>query len=450
MSHDSETHTIDRPQEAAPSSAIAHRMAALGTENAFKLGDDIAQCEATGLDVVKLNLGEPDFDSAEHINREAIRQIEAGNSHYTDAQGIPALREAVARHVRETRGIDATPERVVVTPGAKPPIGYTMLSYVEPGDEVIYPSPGFPIYESWATFVGAKPVPLHLEEERGFAFSADDLAALITDRTKVILFNSPSNPTGGVLSKADLEEIAAVLRERCRPDVRLYSDEVYEHILFDGEVHHSIASEEGMAERTILVSGHSKSFAMTGWRLGWALLPTEEEANRFKQLNINLVSCVPPFIQEAGRVAYESPETAPTVAKMVEAFEERRDVVVEGLNAIDGVTCQRPKGAFYVFPNVGAVCERLGILDAYEALPEERRRSTCPSAMLQMFLLYRHGVATMDRNSFGKIGAESEHFLRLSIATDLDQLEEGVRRIDAASRDREGFAKHLAEGGKLR
>jgi len=431
-------------------SAIADRMAALGTENAFKLGEDIARCEADGMDIVKLNLGEPDFDSAEHINREAIRQIEAGNSHYTDAQGIPPFREAIARHIRETRGIDATPERVVVTPGAKPPIGYTMLSYVEPGDEVIYPSPGFPIYESWATFVGAEPVPLHLKEEDGFAFSADDLAALITDKTKVILFNSPSNPTGGVLSKEDLEGIAAVVRERCRPDVRLYSDEVYEHILFDGEVHHSIASEEGMAERTIVVSGHSKSFAMTGWRLGWALLPTEEEANRFKQLNINIVSCVPPFIQEAGRVAYESPETAPAVETMVDAFEGRRDVVVEALNAIDGVTCQTPKGAFYVFPNVGAVCERLGILDAYQALPEERRRSTCPSAMFQMFLLYRHGVATMDRNSFGKIGAESEHFLRLSIATDRETLQEGVRRIEAASHDREGFASYMEEGGKLR
>jgi aspartate/methionine/tyrosine aminotransferase len=431
-------------------SLIASRMASIGTENAFKLGADIASCLASGMDVVKFNLGEPDFDSAPHINAEAIRQIEAGNSHYTDAQGVPAFREAIAKHVRETRGIDVGPERVVVTPGAKPPIGWTMLTYVEPGDEVIYPSPGFPIYESWVTFVGAKPVPLHLQEEKGFAFSADELAALITPRTKVIIFNSPSNPTGGVLSKADLEGIARVVRERCRPDVRLYSDEVYEHILFDGEVHHSIASEDGMAERTVLASGHSKSFAMTGWRLGWAVLPTVEEAAYFKNLNINSVSCVPPFIQEAGRVAYESPETAPTVERMVRAFEERRDYVVEALNGLDGVTCQRPKGAFYVFPNVSGLCRKLGILEACDALLKERRLATCPSAMLQMFLLYRHGVATMDRNSFGRIGAEGQHYLRLSIATGMDQLREGIRRIAEAGEDRAGFARYVEEGGKLR
>ena len=431
-------------------SLIASRMASLGTENAFRLGTDIAACVERGMDVVKLNLGEPDFDSAEHINREAIAQIEAGNSHYTDAQGVHSFREAIARHITKTRGIEADADRVVVTPGAKPPIGFTMLAYVEPGDEVIYPSPGFPIYESWATFVGAKPVPLHLSEERGFAFTAGDLARLITERTKVILFNSPSNPTGGVLSKADLEGIAAVVRERCRPDVRLYSDEVYEHILFDGEVHRSIASEDGMAERTVLVSGHSKGFAMTGWRLGWALLPTREEANLFKQININVVSCVPPFIQEAGRVAYESAETPATVERMVRAFEERRDYVVEALNGIDGVACQNPKGAFYAFPNVAGLCRRLGVLAAFEALPEERRRGTCPSAMLQMFLLYRHGVATMDRNSFGRIGAEGQHYLRLSIATGMDRLREGVRRLAEAGQDQEGFASYVEEGGKLR
>ena len=431
-------------------SAIAPRMAALGTENAFALGADIAACIDAGMDVVKLNLGEPDFDSAPHINREAIRQIEAGNSHYTDAQGELHLREAVAKHLAETRGIEATPERIVITPGAKPPIGYSMLTYLEPGDEVIYPSPGFPIYESWATFVGAEPVPLHLSETKGFAFSADELAELITERTKLIIFNSPSNPTGGVLSEDDLAGIARVVRERCRPDVRLYSDEVYEHILFDGESHHSIASEPGMAERTVLVSGHSKSYAMTGWRLGYALLPTPEEAARFKQLNINIVSCVPPFIQHAGRVALESPETGPTVDRMVAAFERRRDYVVEALDSIDGVTCQLPKGAFYVFPNIAGVCDRLGAVTAWNGLPAERRSKTCPSAMFQMFLLYKHGVATMDRNSFGKIGAEGQHFLRLSIATGMDRLEEGVRRLEEAAHDREGFQSYIEGGGKLR
>jgi len=330
-----------------------------------------------------------------------------------------------------------------VTPGAKPPICFALETYVDPGDEVIYPSPGFPIYESWVRFLGARPVPLMLSEEKGFAFSADELGSLITPKTKLIILNSPSNPTGGVLSKADLEGIARVIRERAREDARVYSDEVYEHILFDGEEHNSIASEEGMEERTVLVSGHSKGFAMTGWRLGWAVLPTKEEASVFKQLNINIVSCVPPFIQEAGREAYESSETAPTVAKMVAAFERRRDWVVGALNAIDGVTCQKPKGAFYVFPNIEGICERLGVIAAHRAMPEAVARRTSPSGMFQMFLLYSYGVATMDRKSFGAIGADGQHFLRLSIATGMDRLQEGVERIAKASVDAEGFAEFL-------
>ena len=312
------------PKELAKGTIVAvkaARIKTLGTENAFKLGEDIAKCVNRGMDVVKFNLGEPDFDTAPHINRKAIEQIEAGNSHYCDPAGILPFRQAIARHVSKTRGLDIDPDRVVVTPGAKPPICFSIETYVDPGDEVIYPSPGFPIYESWVTFVGAVPVPLKLSEDKGFAFSADDLGELITPKTKLIILNSPSNPTGGVLSKADLEGIARVIRKQARPDVRVYTDEVYEHILFDGEVHNSIASEEGMEEKTVIVSGHSKGFAMTGWRLGWAVLPTLEEAAIFKQLNINIVSCVPPFIQEAGREAYESPETAATVAEMVAAFE---------------------------------------------------------------------------------------------------------------------------------
>ncbi|RMH17940.1 MAG: aminotransferase class I/II-fold pyridoxal phosphate-dependent enzyme [Acidobacteria bacterium] len=424
---------------------LAGRMATLGTENAFKLGEDIARAAARGVDVIRLNLGEPDFDSAPHINRVAIREIEAGNSHYCDPAGILPLRRAIARHLRDSRGLEVDPGRVVVTPGAKPPIGYTLLTHVDPGDEVIYPSPGFPIYESWVTFAGGRPVPLQLTEERGFAFTADDLEALISERTKVIILCSPSNPTGGVLSRDDIEGVAEVIRRRCRPEVRIYSDEIYEHILFDGVRHHSIASCEGMAERTILVSGHSKGFAMTGWRLGWALLPTAEEAAAFKQLNINLVSCVPPFIQEAGRAAYEDPASRDAVAGMVAAFARRRDYVVPALNAIDGIRCQMPKGAFYVFPNVAGLCERLGILEAYEALPAAARQRTSPATMLQMFLLYRHGVATMDRNSFGRIGAEGQHFLRLSIATGLDNLKRAVARLAEAAADRDGFAAFLAE-----
>ncbi len=426
-------------------SLLAGRMAALGTENAFKLGEDIQRCLDRGLDVVKFNLGEPDFDSAPHINRAAIAEIEAGNSHYCDPAGILPLRQAISRWIADTRGLDVDPARIVVTPGAKPPISFTLMTYVDPGDEVIYPSPGFPIYESWVKFVGASPVPLKLEEERGFAFGPEDLAKLITGRTKVIILCSPSNPTGGVLSRDDLRGIAGVIRERCRPDVRIYADEIYEQILFDGESHHSIACEEGMEPLTVLVSGHSKSYAMTGWRLGWAALPTAAEAKVFKQLNINIVSCVPPFVQHAGREAYENPESRRVVDEMVAAFQRRRDWIVPALNQIDGVGCQLPRGAFYVFPNVGGVCESLGILEAYEAMPTETRARTSPSGMLQMFLLYRYGVATMDRNSFGSIGAEGQHYLRLSIATSMDNCREGVGRIERASTDREGFARFLDE-----
>ncbi|MCP4200581.1 MAG: aminotransferase class I/II-fold pyridoxal phosphate-dependent enzyme [bacterium] len=424
-------------------SVKAARIEALGTENAFKLGEDIAICLERGMDVVKFNLGEPDFDSAPHINRKAIEQIEAGNSHYCDPAGILPFRQSIAKHVSRTRGLDIDPGRVVVTPGAKPPICFSLETYVDPGDEVIYPSPGFPIYESWITFVDAKPVPLMLSEEKGFAFSAEDLGELITDKTKLIILNSPSNPTGGVLAKEDLVGIARVIRERARPDVRVYSDEVYEHILFDGEVHNSIASEEGMEERTVIVSGHSKGFAMTGWRLGWAVLPTKEEAAVFKQLNINIVSCVPPFIQEAGREAYESSETAATVAEMVSAFERRRDWVVGALNDIPGMSCQNPKGAFYVFPNIAGVCEKLDVIKAHREMPAEVAGRTSPSSMFQMFLLYSYGVATMDRNSFGSIGAEGRHFLRLSIATSMDQLKEGVARMRKASEDAAGFREFL-------
>lgn len=427
-----------------PAAPLAGRVEQLGTENAFKIGDDIAKVESTGMKVVKLNLGEPDFDSAAVINRVAVENINNGNSHYTNPQGIPALRDAIARHLAETRGINADPSRVVVTTGAKPPISYTMLTYVNPGDEVIYPSPGFPIYESWIRFLGAKPVPLHLEEGKGFRFGADDIAALISAKTKLLIINSPSNPTGGVLTAKDLTEIAGVIKDKAPADLRIYSDEVYEDIVFDGKTHASIASVPGMAERTVIVSGHSKSYAMTGWRLGYALLPSVEEAKVFRQLNINIISCTPPFIQEAGRVALESPEVAAIVRDMVVQFEKRRNVVVGGLNAIDGVHCANPEGAFYVFPNIAGACEKLGVLDAFDSLDEDAKMHTSPSTLFQMFALYEHGVATMDRPSFGVIGSAGRHFLRLSTATDLQSLEEGLRRIEAATRDHAGFESFFA------
>ncbi len=426
-------------------SSIAKRISALGTENAFRVGDDIQRCLARGMEVIRFNLGEPDFDSVVEINRTAIAHIEQGNSHYCDPAGILPLREAIARRVGETRGLDVDPECVVVTPGGKPTIGYALQTYVDPGDEVIYPSPGFPIYESWIRFIGAQPVPIPLSEQRGFAFAPEDLARLITDRTKLIMLCSPSNPTGGVLAKEDLAGIAEVIRERCPPEVRIYSDEIYEDILFDGESHHSITAFDGMAKRTVIATGMSKSFAMTGWRLGYAVLPNLEEAAIFKNLNINIVSCVPPFIQEAGREALENPAAQNAVRVMVAEFQRRRDWIVPALNAIDGLRCQMPKGAFYAFPNVANVCETLGIFDAHDAMPAAVRERTTPSGMLQMFLLYRYGVATMDRASFGSIGAEDEHFLRISIASSMEQLQKGVGLVAQAVRDKDGFRAFLEE-----
>ncbi len=430
-----------RPENETPALAlIARRMRRMGTENAFKLGDDIRRCVDRGLDVIRFNLGTPDFNSPPHLNRVAVEALEAGRAGYCDPAGILPFREAIAAHVARTRGIEVAPERVVVTPGAKPPIGYTLQTYADRGDEVIYPSPGFPIYESWVRFVGAVPVPLPLAADRGFSFTAEDLAALVTERTKVIILCSPSNPTGGVLSRDELAGIAEAIRERCRPDLRIYSDEIYEQILFDGLRHESIAAHPGMPERTVVAGGHSKGFAMTGWRLGWAVLPTEAEAAVFKRININIMSCVPPFLQEAGAAAYEDPASAGEVDRMVAAFQRRRDWIVPALNEVPGVRCMTPKGAFYVFPDVSGLCGRLGVHEAHAALSEAGRRRTTPAGMLQMFLLYRYGVATMDRASFGRIGAEGQDFLRMSIANSMDDIRRGVARIAEAAGDANGFA----------
>lgn len=424
---------------------IADRMNLLGSENAFKVGDDIRIAEQNGMKVIRLNLGEPDFDTPAFINKVAIEHIQKGNSHYCAPAGIESFRKAIAKYISNTRKIPVDPAQVVVTTGGKPPIGYSLLTYVNPGDEVIYPSPGFPIYESWITFLEAKAVPLHLDESRGFTFTAADLEKLITPKTKLIFLNSPSNPTGGVLSKKDLTEIAEVIRRKCNPNVRIYSDEIYEHILFDGAAHHSIAAEEGMLSKTLIVTGHSKSFAMTGWRLGYAVLPTVAEAEIFKNLNINNISCTPPFIQEAGREGYENPEAHVEINKMVVEFQKRRDYVVAALNAIDGVRCAMPKGAFYVFPNISGVVEKIGALEAFRKLSPERAATSSPSTLFQRFLLYKHGVATMDRRSFGKIGNEGKHYLRLSTATSMENLKAGIEGIKKASLDRAGFESFIQE-----
>jgi aspartate/methionine/tyrosine aminotransferase len=246
-----------------------------------------------------------------------------------------------------------------------------------------------------------------------------------------------------------MEGIAAVIRENAPPGCRIYSDEVYENIHFDGADHTSIASFPGMAERTVMVSGASKSYSWTGGRIGWAVLPTVEEAQVFKNLNINYFSCIPAYNQMGAKLAIESPDSLPEIERMVSAFQERRDVVVAGLNEIDGVSCQTPKGAFYVFPNIGGLCEYLGVVDAFEGLPAPDKAVTSPSTLFQMFLLVRYHVAALDRRSFGRIGAEGKHFLRISIATGIEDLREAVERIGRAARDREGFAAYIKSGDPL-
>jgi aspartate/methionine/tyrosine aminotransferase len=421
----------------------------IGTENAFKIGPYINEVAATGRKVIRCNLGEPDFPLAPYIREEVKRQLDADNTHYVDPQGILPLREAIAAEMGARRGLDLSPDRVVVFPGGKPPIGFSQHVYCDPGDEVIYPSPGFPIYESFTGYLGLKPVPLHLDEDKGFAFNGDDLAPLITPRTKLIILNFPSNPTGGVASKAQLESIADVILSRAPADVRIYSDEIYENILFDGSRHFSIASLPGMAERTVIASGASKSYSWTGGRIGWAVLPSAQEALAFKTLNINYFSCVAGYNQMGARIAIESPESPPTIERMVRAFQQRRDHVVAALNSIEGVRCQMPKGAFYVFPNIAGLCERLGALELYETLPPEVKRLSSPSTLVQMFLLFRYGVAVLDRRAFGAIGAEGRHFLRISVATALEDLELGMERIGEASGDHDGFAEFVREGRRL-
>ena len=424
---------------------FAERNQRIGSENAFKVGPHIIHVAQTRGPVVKLNLGEPDYDLPRAVNTEIKRQLDAGNTHYCDPQGTPNLRSAISEYVNHTRGLNTTLGHVVVFPGGKPSIGLTQQIYCNPGDEVIYPSPGFPIYESFIRYVQAVPVPLHLDESAGFTFTPEQLAELITQRTKIICLNFPSNPTGGVASQSQIEEIADVILRKAPPDVRVYSDEIYERIVFDDQQHYSILQVPGMAERTILASGFSKTFAWTGGRIGYAVLPTVVEAEMFKTLNINYFSCVAPYNQEAAVVALTDATVDAEVLEMVRTFEERRDAVLEDLRAIPGVDCQKPGGAFYLFPNIEGVCESLGLIDHHSNLNDAAKKETSPAGLFQMFALYDHQVAVLDRLSFGRIGAEGKHFLRLSTASELGVLRDGVQCLRNASQDQAGLKKFLKE-----
>jgi len=385
---------------------LAQRMYRLGTETAFDVLARAKALEAQGREIIHLEIGEPDFDTPAHIVEAAVRALHEGHTHYTPAAGIPELRAAIARHIRRSRGIEVGPEHVVVTPGAKPIMFFTILALLEPGDEAIYPNPGFPIYESMIRFVGATPVPLPLREENGFRFDPDEFRRLVTDRTRLIILNSPHNPTGGVLTREDLEAVAEVARER---DIVVLSDEVYERILYEGE-HVSIAALPDMLPRTVLLDGFSKTYAMTGWRLGYGVMPVEL-AEQVAKLMVNSNSCTAAFTQWAGIAALEGPQDA--TAAMVAAFRERRDVIVEGLNRIPGFRCARPAGAFYVFPNV----EGTGI----------------PSAELADYLLETAGVAVLDGACFGEYG---KGYLRLSYANSVENIRRALERIEEALRKR--------------
>ncbi len=428
---------------------FAERIHRIDTENAFKIGPKIAEVEKRGVRVVRCNLGEPDFEIPDHVRERVKRALDENQTHYVDPQGILPLREAIAAHISESRGLRITPDRVVVFPGGKPAIGLTEEAYADPGDEIIYPSPGYPIYESFTGWVGAKAVPLHLPEAKGFSFSAEDLEPLVTKKTKLVFVCSPSNPTGGVMSKEQLEGIAEVILRKAHPECRVYSDEIYEHILFEGAKHASIATVPGMEERTIIASGASKSYAWTGGRIGWAVLPNAAEAAVFKNLCINYFSCVPGFTQWGAKEAIENPASKPYIAAMVEAFQRRRDMVIPALNAIPGMRCPMPKGAFYAFPNISGVAESLGIFDAFDNLAPQVKAQTTPSTLFQMFLLYEHHVATVDRKSFGRIGTEKMHYVRLSIASSDEDLRLAMTRMQEAASDREGFRRFVERGDHL-
>ncbi len=433
----------------APGPLFADRVRRIGTEAAFALGARIAEVESEGDRVLRCNLGQPDFPLPHHIVDAVKRALDAGLTTYCDPQGIPELRAAVARSVGERRGLDIDPARVVVYPGGRPPIGFAHIAYNEAGEEVIYPSPGYPLFESFIPYFRLVPVPVVLREDHGFGLSREMLEPLITERTGMIFLNFPSNPTGGVATRKQLSEISELILSTTSPTVRVYSDEAYEAITFDGEDHLSIASLPGMEARTIIASAVSKTYAWTGGRVGWAVYPTVEEAEAHRRLAINYFASIPPYNQWGAVEALESPESPPAIRAMVEAFQRRRDLVVPALNAIEGITCQLPKGAFYAFPNVGGALARIGALDAFAELPCDIRQQSSPATLFQLFLLHRYRVATMDRRSFSSLGSEGQHFLRISIANRDDELVEAVERIACAAEDADGFQNFLRSGVPL-
>jgi aspartate/methionine/tyrosine aminotransferase len=378
---------------------VAERMSRLGTESAFEVLAKARALERQGKEIVHLEIGEPDFDTPAHIREAAKRALDGGATHYGPAAGLPELREAIAKDVGATRQIPVEPDEIVVTPGAKPIMYFVITALVNPGDEVIYPNPGFPIYESVINFVGGKAVPIPLREETGFGFDMEEFERRVGPRTRLIVINSPQNPTGGVLERDQLGRIAEAA---CRYRIPVLADEIYKAFLYEGEFL-SITAFRGMKELTIILDGFSKSYAMTGWRLGYGVMP-RDLAEHVARLMVNSNSCTASFTQLAGIEALQG-EQMP-VQRMVAEFRRRRDVIVHGLNRLPGVSCRVPRGAFYVFPNLTAL----------------RRRSTEVADVL----LREAGVAVLGGSAFGEHG---EGYMRLSYANSEANIRAALERM---------------------
>ena len=383
---------------------LARRMSRLGTETAFEVLNKARALERQGKSIIHLEIGEPDFDTPANVVEAAVDALHKGWTHYGPSAGLPELRQTIADYVSRTRGVKVTPEEVVVVPGGKPIIFFTILTLIDEGDEVIYPNPGFPIYESMINYVGGRAVPIQLREERDFSLNVDELAALITDRTKLIILNSPQNPTGGVMQRKDVEQVAEVIGDR---NILVLSDEIYSRLLFEGE-HFSIMSVPGMQERTILLDGFSKTYAMTGWRMGYGVMRADLAAH-ITRLMTNSNSCTASFTQVAGIEALRGDQSS--VDHMCAEFKRRRDVFVAGLNKIKGFSCRIPKGAFYVFPNI--------------------TKTGWKSKPLADALLEQAGVAALSGTAFGAFG---EGYLRFSVANSLENLQQALDRIDQWTR----------------
>jgi len=380
---------------------LARRMSRLGTETAFEVLNKARALERQGRSIVHLEIGEPDFDTPANVVEAAVDALHKGWTHYGPSAGLPELRQTLAEYVSRTRGVTVTSDAVVVVPGGKPIIFFSILSLIDEGDEVIYPNPGFPIYESMIQYVGGRAVPIALREERDFALDVNELESLISERTKLIIINSPQNPTGGVLQRKDIEQIANVIGDR---NIMVLSDEIYSRLLFDGGQHFSIMSVPGMQERTILLDGFSKAYAMTGWRMGYGVMRPDLAAH-MTRLMTNSNSCTASFTQVAGIEAIRGDQTS--VDHMRDEFQRRRDAFVAGLNKTKGFSCRMPKGAFYVFPNIKAT--------GWKSKP------------LADSLLEQAGVAALSGTAFGAFG---EGYLRFSVANSLENLREALQRIE--------------------